>query len=148
MTATPSSAGVGLLEVGGAHNFCGTDEFGWGKFTYGTFVPLLPQAQNPTFPTVSKWNAKPLTVLILSGLLVIIFLILVLPQVDLLDTAFHRDSSPVALKAQFTSAPVFDVIAAVTSTNAGFSFKRHDQPFLPAADSCETVSALLCSFRC
>jgi hypothetical protein len=97
---------------------------------------------------VAKWNAKPLTVLILSGLLVIIFLILVLPQVDLLDTAFHRDSSPVALKAQFTSAPVFDVIAAVTSTNAGFSFKRHDQPFLPAADSGDTVSALLCSFRC
>ena len=118
------------------------------KYTYGTLVPLHPESQNPTFLRVSKWNAKPLTVLVLSGLLVIIFLILVLPQVDLLDTAFHRDSSPVALKAQFTSAPAFDVIAAVTGTNAGFSFKRYDQPFLPAADSADTVSALLCSFRC
>jgi hypothetical protein len=137
-----------LFELSSARDFCGTGESNWEEFTYGTLVPLHPLGQNPTFPRVSKWNAKPLTVLILSGLLVIIFLILVLPQVDLLDTAFHRNSSPVALKAQFTSAPVFDVIAAVTSRNAGFSFKRHDQSFLPAADSGETVSALLCSFRC
>ena len=148
MTATRSSVGAGLLDTGRFQGFLRRRGTVLEKFTYGTLVPLRTGSQDPTFLRVSKWNAKPLTVLILSGLLVIIFLILVLPQVDLLDTAFHRDSSPVALKAQFTSAPAFDVIAAVTGTNAGFSFKRYDQPFLPAADSADTVSAFLCSFRC
>jgi hypothetical protein len=101
-----------------------------------------------SFLRVKKWNANPLSVVILTGLLVIIFLILVLPQVDLLDTAFHRGSSPVALKARFTSAPVFAVVAAVTYRNGGSSLNRSDQLFLPAAESAEAVSILLCNFRC
>lgn len=102
----------------------------------------------PNFHKVKKWNANPLTVFILGGLLVIILLILVLPQVDLLDTAFHRGSSPVALKARFTSAPVLAVISAVSRLNGGFLFKRNDQLLLPAAESAEAVSVLLCNFRC
>jgi hypothetical protein len=97
---------------------------------------------------VKKWNANPLSVMILAGLLVIIFLILVLPQVDLLDTAFHRGSSPVALKARFTAPPVFAVVAAVTHRGDGPSFSRNDQLFLPVAESAEAVSILLCNFRC
>jgi hypothetical protein len=110
---------------------------------------LLPQIDvRPNFHKVKKWNASPLTVFILGGLLVIIFLILVLPQVDLLDTAFHRGSSPVALKARFTSAPVFAVVAAVSHRDADPSLHRNDQLFLPVADSAEGVSSLLCIFRC
>ena len=118
------------------------------KYSYGTLVPLPRVDVRPTFRKVKKWNANPLSVFILGGLLVIIFLILVLPQVDLLDTAFHRGSSPVALKARFTSAPVFAVISAVTHSNRSFSFKSNDPLFLPAAESAEAVSVLLCNFRC
>jgi hypothetical protein len=118
------------------------------KITYGTLVPLLQIDVRPTFRKVKKWNANPLTVFILGGLLVIIFLILVLPQVDLLDTAFHRGSSPVALKARFTSAPVFAVVAAVSHLSGSFSLNRSDQLFQPIAESVEGVSSLFCIFRC
>jgi hypothetical protein len=118
------------------------------NFTYGTFVPLPTPNVRPTFPKVKKWNANPLSLFILGGLLVVIFLILVLPQVDLLDTAFHRGSSPVALKARFTAAPVFAVVAAVSHENASSVFQRSDQLFPPVADSADTVSSLLCNFRC
>jgi hypothetical protein len=118
------------------------------KVTYGTLVPLPQIDVRPSFRKVKKWNANPSTLFILGGLLVIIFLILVLPQVDLLDTAFHRGSSPVALKARFTSAPVFAVVAAVTHRDGDLSLHSNDQLFLPDTDSGEGVSSLLCIFRC
>jgi hypothetical protein len=111
-------------------------------------VPLLRLVLKITFLKVKKWNANPLSVVILAGMLVIIFLILVLPQVDLLDTAFHRGSSPVALKARFTAPPVFAVVAAVTHRDGGSLLNRNDQLYLPVAESAEAASILLCNFRC
>ncbi len=116
---------------------------------YGTFVPLFPKSWYSTFLKVSKWNINSWSVAILVGMMVLFVLILVLPQVDLLDTAFHRDSAPTAIKARSTSAPVFAVVKAalpvshVESSSPGNS----NQLLLPASDSTE-VASLLCIFRC
>lgn len=50
---------------------------------------------------------------ILLGVLAVIVLIVILPQVDLLDTAFHRNTSPLGIRAACTSAPS-------TTLSAGF----------------------------
>ena len=46
------------------------------------------------------WTLKPVGLSVLFGLLFIFVLILVLPQVDLLDTAFHRDTTPSAVHSR------------------------------------------------
>jgi hypothetical protein len=54
---------------------------------------------------MSRWKIKASTLIILSCVLFVMLLIVVLPDVDLLDTAFHRDTAPVVIHAQATSAP-------------------------------------------
>ena len=54
---------------------------------------------------MARWRIKPLATIILLSVLVVILLVLVLPQVDLLDTAFQRNTAPVVIHAQATSAP-------------------------------------------
>jgi hypothetical protein len=49
--------------------------------------------------------SRPALILLL-GVLAVITLVLVLPQVDLLDTAFQRNTSPLALRARVTSVPL------------------------------------------
>lgn len=45
------------------------------------------------------FRARPAAATLLLTLLVLITLILILPDVDLPDTAFHRNSSPLAIRA-------------------------------------------------
>lgn len=104
--------------------------------------------QNPTFHSVSKWNAKPVFLAILAGSLVVIGLILVLPQVDLLDTAFHRGSSPVAARARFASAPSPTLVTPLVGPGGGISFAQSQLAFLSVPDSAEVASSVLCNFRC
>jgi hypothetical protein len=50
---------------------------------------------------------------ILSGLVFLMLLIVVLPEVDLPNTAFHRGTAPIVVHAQGTSAPVTVTVAFV-----------------------------------
>jgi hypothetical protein len=54
--------------------------------------------------SAAKW-------VVLLGTLAVIVLIVVLPQVDLLDTAFHRNTSPLGIRARVNS-PAFSVLSA------------------------------------
>ncbi|MGA7907175.1 MAG: hypothetical protein WCA16_07175, partial [Candidatus Sulfotelmatobacter sp.] len=54
---------------------------------------------------MSRWTIRRSSLVILSCLIFVILLILVLPNVDLPDTAFHRGTAPVVIHSQATSAP-------------------------------------------
>jgi hypothetical protein len=44
--------------------------------------------------------------------LVLIAVILILPQVNLPDSAFHRGTAPTTLKSSLTPAPIFSAVSA------------------------------------
>ena len=71
---------------------------------------------------MSNWNIKTPTLIILGGLIFLMLLILVLPDVDLPDTAFHRGTAPVVVHAQVTSAPPAVIVAVLTPIH---SFAPH-----------------------
>jgi hypothetical protein len=78
---------------------------------------------------MSQWNIKPATLFILGGMVILMLLIVVLPDVDLPDTAFHRETAPVALHAQATAAPTVVMIAAVLQfPHAAETYRTSDQP--------------------
>jgi hypothetical protein len=54
---------------------------------------------------MTRWTLTPLRLSLLLGILSVVVLVLVLPQVDLLDTAFHRETAPGTIHARVTSAP-------------------------------------------
>jgi len=54
---------------------------------------------------MSKWNIKASTLIILSCVVFLMLLIVILPDVDLPDTAFHRGTAPVVVHARATMAP-------------------------------------------
>lgn len=62
---------------------------------------------------MSRWKVKESTLFVLGGLVFLMLLILVLPDVDLPDTAFHRGTAPVVVHANATSAPAPVMVASV-----------------------------------
>jgi hypothetical protein len=54
---------------------------------------------------MGRWTIKPSCLFVLMTLLFLIVLILVLPEVDLPDTAFHHGTALVDVHARVTSAP-------------------------------------------
>lgn len=62
---------------------------------------------------MSQWNIKASTLFILSCVVFLMLLIVVLPDVDLPDTAFHRGTAPIVLHAQATAAPAAVTVASV-----------------------------------
>jgi hypothetical protein len=62
---------------------------------------------------MSQWNIKRSTLFILSCLVFIMLLIVVLPDVDLPDTAFHQGTAPLVVHARGTTAPATVTVAAV-----------------------------------
>ena len=62
---------------------------------------------------MTQWNVKPSIVFILSCVFFLMLLIVVLPNVDLPDTAFHRGTAPVLVYARATSAPISVILAGV-----------------------------------
>jgi hypothetical protein len=62
---------------------------------------------------MARWNIKPAALFILGGMIILMLLIVVLPDVDLPDTAFHRGTAPVVLHAQGTAAPSVAIVDAV-----------------------------------
>jgi hypothetical protein len=62
---------------------------------------------------MSRWNIKASTLVILSCLVFIMLLIVVLPDVDLLDMAFHQGTAPLVVHARGTTAPDAVAVAAL-----------------------------------
>lgn len=75
--------------------------------------------------SVNAQKISTATWVVLLGTLAVIVLIVVLPQVDLLDTAFHRNTSPLSIRARVNS-PAFSVL---TNFLAGWN------PLLPQSAS-------------
>lgn len=76
--------------------------------------------------------------------------ILVLPQVDLPDFAFHRESAPITAKAKLTSAPLF--VMVVTPAHPRPVQNRvevENQTVAPVfAPGSQSLLVLLCTLRC
>ena len=73
---------------------------------------------------MARWNIKPAALFILGGVVILMLLIVVLPDVDLPDTAFHRGTAPVAVHAQATAAPaVVTIVAVLELPNAAEAYR-------------------------
>jgi hypothetical protein len=62
---------------------------------------------------MSQWKVKAPALFVLSGLVFIMLLIVVLPDVDLPDTAFHQGTAPLLVHARANAAPVVVAVAPV-----------------------------------
>lgn len=54
---------------------------------------------------MARWTVSRGALLLLMGVLALIVLILILPDIDLPDTAFHRGTAPVVEHSRASSAP-------------------------------------------
>lgn len=59
---------------------------------------------------MGQWRINSWSLALLIGALTVIALVLVLPQVDLLDTAFHLGTAPILIHSQGTAKPAFQVL--------------------------------------
>jgi hypothetical protein len=99
---------------------------------------------------MAQWNVKTSNLFILSCVVFLMLLILVLPDVDLPDTAFHRGTAPSVLHAQATAAPAAVTVAAV------FQFSDAAEACSPSCQTADLVASpdpnslpiLLRSIRC
>lgn len=78
-----------------------------------TFVGFDAAQLCATFEAMGRWTIKPSCLFVLMALLFLIVVILVLPEVDLPDTAFHGGTAPVDVHAQVTSAPTLLSVSTV-----------------------------------
>ena len=62
---------------------------------------------------MGQWKIDRRSVILLMGVLIVITLVLVLPQVDLLDTAFHLGTAPILIHSQGTAKPAFQALLSV-----------------------------------
>jgi hypothetical protein len=60
-----------------------------------------------------RWRINRASLIVLGFVVFVMLVIVVLPDVDLLDTAFQRDTAPIAVHAQATSAPATVTVATV-----------------------------------
>jgi hypothetical protein len=63
---------------------------------------------------MGRWTIKPPVLVGLLAVLFLVFLILVLPDVDLPDAAFHSGTAPVAVHASGNAAPSLVAVASFT----------------------------------
>src|SRR4051812_36562446 len=103
-----------------------------------------------TMRVMSRWKVKTWVLLVLGSLAFLMLLILVLPDVDLPDTAFHRGTAPVAVHAQATAAPTAVIVATIpqvhTGTDPGWTLDGQKQP--EVIDDPNFRPILLRSIRC
>jgi|SRR5271163_30340 hypothetical protein len=74
---------------------------------------------------MKQWNIKTSTLIILSIVFVFMLLIVILPDVDLPDTAFHRGTAPVVVHAQVTTAPAAATVATILQVPSAAEISRH-----------------------
>lgn len=99
---------------------------------------------------MSRWTISPARLFLLGFGVFVILLLVVLPQVDPLDTAFHRGTAPAVVHANATSAP------AILSLAVPFYFLRGavalgnspEQPTVTIYSSPRFLRILHHSFRC
>jgi len=88
---------------------------------------------------MDRWTLSAPRLSLLMSLLFIIFMILVLPQVDLPDTAFHSGTAPVEVHSRVVSVPSMAGLIAEfrfhSSTQAAFPRRERSLPFAHAASS-------------
>jgi hypothetical protein len=79
---------------------------------------------------MKRWTIKRSSLFILASVIFIMLVIVVLPFVDLLDTAFHRGTAPIAVHAQATSAPTaLSTIPAFQQVHTDQAPGHLQQPF-------------------
>lgn len=62
---------------------------------------------------MSRWNVKAWVLFVLGSVVFLMLVIVVLPDVDLPDTAFHGGTAPSVVHAKATSAPDLVIVASV-----------------------------------
>ena len=68
---------------------------------------------------MKRWNINPAALFVLGFMIVLMLLIVVLPDIDLPDTAFHRGTAPIVVHSQASSAPAaVTVVAALQLPDA------------------------------
>lgn len=99
---------------------------------------------------MSRWNVKTPTLFVLGGVVFLMLLIVVLPDVDLPDTAFHRGTAPVVVHAQANAAPAQAIVASIARVpNKGqnpLAWERSGEFRFTRAPNFRPI--LLCSIRC
>ena len=95
------------------------------------------------------WSANLSQVSVLLFLLAVIFLIQILPQVDLPDTAFHEDTAPVVTKFRSTTGLSFAIAPVPMGVQGGLQKTRFAE-IAPLPDHFVSLSlpVLLCSLLC
>lgn len=63
---------------------------------------------------MAKWTISRGALFLLMGFLVLIVVILILPDIDLPDTAFHRGTAPVVEHLRASSAPSLLTVRSLT----------------------------------
>ena len=103
-----------------------------------------------TFHLMGRCTIKPSSLFVLMALLFLIVLILVLPEVDLPDTAFHRGAAPVDVHAQVTSAPTLLSMNTVApfSFSAQTASRRRERSLAFAHTGSSFLPLLHRSLRC
>jgi hypothetical protein len=99
---------------------------------------------------MARWTISPARLFLLGFAVSVILLLVVLPQVDPLDTAFHRGTAPAVVHASATSVP------AALSLAVPFHFfqsavapgQSHEQPTVNVYSSPKFLRILHHSFRC
>lgn len=98
---------------------------------------------------MSKWNVSRSTLIILGSLTFLMLLIVVLPDVDLPDTAFHGGTAPLVIHARATSGPIVGVVAVAYQWSHVQKFSTRLESNAPLENSGPNFrSILLCSIRC
>lgn len=75
-------------------------------FASGTLGSYAKSKARSIVNSMNRWNISRRALLVLACALVVITLVQVLPQVDLLDTAFHLGTAPIVIHSQATDGPV------------------------------------------
>ena len=98
---------------------------------------------------MSRWKVRASTLLILGCVVSVMLLIVVLPDVDLPDTAFHQGTAPIVVHARATMAPAVVAVAALfqVPSAAGVSSYVHDLDVLAGNLEPNFRPILLCSIR-
>ena len=86
---------------------------------------------------MANWTINRGALVLLMGLFVLIVLILILPDIDLPDTAFHRGTAPVVEHSRASSAPSLLTVRIPTSL-----FVAHEATALQREHSLSSHSIL------
>lgn len=90
---------------------------------------------------MSRWNVKRSTLVLLSCLVFLMLLIVVLPDVDLPDTAFHQGTAPLVVHARGTTA------LAIVAISAAFLLFDPSHLSLPLVEYQRLASSVDPNFR-